>query len=82
MICCKINLISDPSPLPSNCTDYDIRLNDHKKNSMNRGIVEMCLNGVWGTVCHGGLDYGAPQLMCAQLGFYGVGKRSSFNSFL
>ena len=46
---------------------------------MNRGIVEMCLNGVWGTICSGGLDYGARRLMCAQLGFHGAGKGSSFN---
>ena len=65
----QINLISDSSPLPSNCTDYDVRLSE--KDSVNRGIVQICLNGVWGTVCSGGLDYSASarQLMCAQLGF-------------
>ena len=36
---------------------------------MYRGIVQICLNGVWGTICSGGLNNGAPQLMCAQLGF-------------
>ena len=76
----QINLILDLNPLPSNCTDYDIRLSE--KSSMNRGIVQMCLNGVWGTICSGGLDYGAPQLMCSQLGFPGPGKGTSFNSFL
>jgi deleted-in-malignant-brain-tumors protein 1 len=68
----QLKIISDPSPLPSNCTDYDVRLN--QKSSMNRGIVQICLNGIWGTICSGGLNYGASQLMCAQLGFQGPSK--------
>ena len=71
---CKINCFVDPGPSPSNCTDYDIRLGED--NSLNRGIVQMCLNGAWGAICSGGIRYGASQLMCAQLGFQRRGRSS------
>ena len=41
---------------------------------MYRGTVQICLNGVWGTICNGGLNNGARQLMCAKLGLQRASK--------
>lgn len=75
MITNKINnnIILDPSPPPSNCTDYDVRL-DPFQGGPNRGTVRICLNGVWGTVCDGGFSYMASHVTCTQLGFQRRGK--------
>ena len=64
-------LFADPSPLPSNCTDYQVRL--QQRGSPNRGVVQICLNGAWAAICSGGIDYKGAQLMCNQLGFQGEG---------
>ena len=64
----------DPSPSPSNCTEYDVRFDPVQGGSSNRGTVQICLNGVWGTVCYGGLPYNAQNFICAQFGFQGRGK--------
>ena len=64
----------DPSPSPSNCTEYDVRFDPVQGDSSNKGTVQICLNGVWGTVCYGGLPYNAQNFICAQLGFQGLGN--------
>ena len=45
-------------------------------------MVQICLNGAWGTICNGGIGYGAPQLMCTQLGFQTRGKNKKMHTIV
>lgn len=61
----KIDFVS---PQLLNCTDYDVRLSYGA--SPNTGTVQVCLNGVWGSVCSGGIGHQSTrELLCIQLGF-------------
>ena len=68
----------DPAPSPSNCTDYDVRLHQIQGGVTKGGVLQICLNGAWGAVCNGGIESDGSSLICAQLGFHGHGKLSSF----
>ena len=49
------------------CTEGDIRLIGG--NSVLEGRVEVCVNGVWGTVQHRGFKSVAAKVACQQLGY-------------
>ena len=53
----------------SNCTTGEIRLTDG--TTQYEGRVEVCINGVWGTICDYGLDTREAYAVCHQLGYQG-----------
>ena len=58
---------------PTECsTDGAVRLADGIID--NEGRVEVCVNGVWGTVCDQGWDRTDAHVVCKQLGHPELGK--------
>lgn len=55
-----------------NCTDGDIRL--HGGSSSISGILLVCANGVWGTVCSYYWDNDDNTVACRQLGLHSESK--------
>ena len=53
------------------CNDSDIRLVNG--SNMREGVVEICFDGVWGTVCASGLDNVVASVICRRLGFSDAG---------
>ena len=63
--CFHLNDVSIRCP----CAQGDVRLRGGRNNSSREGRVEVCMNGVWGTVTDDG--WGGPDalVVCRQLGF-------------
>ena len=53
------------------CTSGDIRLINGDTN--NEGTIEICVTGVWGTICDDLWDNKEAQVACRQLGFQAEG---------
>ena len=54
----------------SNCADGDVRLMNG--TTPYEGRVEICYDGVWGSVCDSGWNYQDAAIVCLQLGFQGT----------
>ena len=54
------------------CTHDDVRLADGDRDL--EGRVEVCIGGVWGTVCSDGWDSVDAGVVCRQLGYEYEGK--------
>ena len=60
----------------ADCTDGDIRLENGTTNSeFVDGRVEICINGVYGTVCDDSWDNIDTSVVCRQLGYSSTGKK-------
>ena len=55
------------------CITGDVRLED---GNATAGRVELCLGGVWGTICRNNWDEIDATVVCSQLG---LGKGSTLN---
>lgn len=61
-----------PSVEVSNCTHGSMRLTGTTQPSSGR--VEICIHGVWGTVCDDGWDSRDANVVCGQVGYFSFGK--------
>ena len=52
---------------PLGCTTGVVRLTG--SSNTNRGIVEICVNNTWGTVCDDGFVNNDARVICHQLGY-------------
>ena len=57
--------------ITSNCRHGDIRLVGGKNN--REGIVEICINNLWGRVCTSGWNTGVANVTCRHAGFSSQG---------
>ena len=64
-------LILDTTVTFTNCTHGELRLAG--SNIVTKGRVEICFNGVWGTVCDNDWSTVDANVVCNQLGYYPSG---------
>ncbi len=57
--------------VPGDCTEGSVRLVDGIIEQ--EGRVEVCVNGVWGSICDDGWDKTDAHIVCKQMGFSSLG---------
>ena len=65
---------TDLLPLLGVCNGH-LRLVQGMNVSSGAGRVEMCMQGLWGTVCDHSWDNSAAQVVCKQLGYPNTGSK-------
>ena len=73
MFCSKVYRVSFSIyfTVPTNCTEGQIRL----RGGQRQGTVEICLSGLWGTVCDNSWDSRDASVVCRQLGYPLLGEK-------
>lgn len=66
------NLYTAPAFLSDNCTEGNLRLVNGKAAS--KGRVEICYEGVWGSICPNLWKDTNAKVACNQLGYTTIGK--------
>ena len=70
----------------SNCTEGSIRLANGTLTSYSEGRLDVCINGVWGSVCYGRYTYqwsrNAATVVCRQLGHQPTGNYDLYDIIL
>ena len=63
--------IIDRCLIGSNCSSGDVRLVGGA--IAQEGRVEVCVDGVWGTICNSGWNFASAYVVCKQLGYLHAG---------
>ena len=71
-LCLQWHIGSDT--IPDNCTHGDVRLVGGLL--AYEGNVEICINGIWSTICDSGWSNNDVKLACAKAGYPGAGMNS------
>ena len=57
---------------PEGCTEGSVRLSGG--DIEQEGIPEVCVNGVWGSICDSGWSSSDGLVICRELGYHDIGS--------